>query len=179
MKNQKSRFEILVLATALTGVLAGVHGCDLFEELEGREWRNIHFDIKAHVYSSLSRNPIYGASVYLKAQKYRSESRSSIPGTDLFVERQTYTGGIGEWEFDYKLLYDREERRYMEYVIVSVYVVYTSLSGHSAAAKSGYVRIYPHGGGWSKLKFSEPEGSTEYNRKIVVELPLPVPSLID
>lgn len=180
VKSQKNRFEALVWIIILACILLGICGCDLvslFGDADKRELRPIHFDLAVYVYSSYTGTPIPGAHVYLKAQKYRYEDNSRVPGTDFFVDRQIYADGMGEWELDYKLLYDNEERRFMEYVVVNIYASHESLASRDSVA--GYLKIYPAGGGWSPLNFTERRGSTMINRKILVRAPLKMPSIFD
>jgi hypothetical protein len=179
VKGQKNRFEALRWMITVVCILIGICGCDLID-LE-REWIQIHFDLEVYAYSSYTGTSVPGAYVYLRAQKCSYEDHSRIPGTDIFVDRQTYKGGTIPWEFDYELLYDNEENKYMEFVVVDVYARFLSLSGSKEDSVAGWLKIYPSGGGWpaASLKFNEGHGSIPLERKIIVRVPLKVRSILD
>ena len=174
MKIRKSKFAALLWTVAILCVLIGVCGCDwegLFEDMENREQRTILFDLNAFVYSEYTGTVLPGATVRFYGRKKYIDSKEEVSGSHISADRQVGSDPV-KWEFDYEVLYDKEQKKYMEYVAVDIYVKYSGLSGPALDVISGYLYIYPSGGGWSSLKFSELSDSTMLNRKIMVRLPL-------
>ena len=175
MKIRKSKSIALLWIVAILCVLIGVCGCDwegLFEDIEDREWRKFHFEINVLVYSDLTGDVVRDTKVNFHALKRYHESEEDVPGTYKMVEREVYRGPV-KWKFDYEILYDKEKKKYMEFVLVRIFAHYISPSG-GVSGLSGRqdLRVYPSGGGWSSLKFSELSGSTMFDRKYMVRVPL-------
>ena len=173
MKIRKRKFTALLWMTAILCVLIGVCGCDLeFEDMETQEWRKFHFEINILAYQEHSGAAANHATLQLDARKRYHESGDEVPKAYLSTSRDVY-GDPVKWEFDYEMLYDKEESKYTEFVVVTIYARYFNPSGTIVGlSNAGYLKIYPSGGGWSALKFSELSGSTTFDRKFMVRLPL-------
>ena len=175
MKIGKSKFTALLWMVAILCILIGICGCDLeglFDDMENSELRKFHFEINTLVYSEYKRTAASHVSLQLSAQKKYYESGEEVPKTYLFASRDV-NSDLVKWEFDYDMLYDKEERKYTEFVVVTIYARYLNSSGTIIGlSNAGYLKIYPSGGGWSALKFSELSGSTTFDRKYMVRFPL-------
>ena len=60
----------------------------------------------------------------------------------------------------------------MEYVHVIIDTRYSNPSREEYGHEVANLKIYPSGGAWSAHKFSELSGSTTFDRKILVRVPL-------
>jgi hypothetical protein len=175
MKIRKSKFVALLWIVAILCISIGVCGCDLeglFEDMENQEWRKFHFELNTLVYSEYSGAVASHVLLKFSAHKKYSESGDKVPETYIFASRDVYSDPV-KWEFDYEILYDKEKKKYMEFVVITIYAHYIDPSGELVGlSNAGYLKIYPSGGGWSALKFSELSGSTMFDRKYMVRFPL-------
>ena len=124
--NSGTRLRILVWMIIAVGLMLEVSGCDYMDILgfAGLERHRYRYRLWVHVHSSLNNRPIHEAKVYLRACIFSRETSSKIRDTDLIKDEVTdKEGRTNPWEFEYDLLYDCEEKRYLEYVWVHMFVM--------------------------------------------------------
>ncbi len=163
MENRRGKLGILIWMVTVAGMLFGMSGCDLIDILEfaGLERRWNIYNIGVHVNSSLNNKPVPGAKVYLRANVYSRKTKSKISDTDLLKDEITdELGRTKPWKLEYELLYDKEEKKYLEYVRVDIFAIQSDPAPGGAgvgvvrALKSGYITMYPDHGVYGSIKVS-------------------------
>ena len=179
MGDRRGKLGILIWMVAVAGMLFGMSGCDFIDILEFAGLMRIRnvYSIGVHVSSSLNNRPVPGAKVYLRANVYSRKTKSKISNTDLLKDKITdELGRTWPWEFEYELLYDKEEGEYLEYIRVDIFAIQSDPAPGGAgvgvvrALNSGYITMYPHQGVYGSIRLSSSRGI--YNTKIIAWLPL-------